>query len=185
MGWQTLVARRVISSAESLDGPFHQPERPHPQVDLQAAIDASDSLEHLLFRAVRSRAKSLLFPLALAVTLALASSPSRDWSIALSLAAVGLLIGLFDHILGTGPFFTGRGGLATHLILEVLGPPLAEVAAAARALHDAIRGLAPVSRQELLGNLSRSHPLTAAAAESSWTLVPKSVRGEIGRRGLA
>lgn len=185
MGWKGLVARRVISSAESLDGPFHQPERPHPTVDLQAAIDATDSLERLLVRAVRARSKSLLFPLALALTLALASSPSRDWSIAVSLAAVGLLIGLFDHLWGTGPFPMGRAGFATYFILQVLGPPLSEVAAAARVLHDAIRGLAPVSRQELLGNLPCSHPLIAAAAESSWTLVPKSMRGEIGRGRLA
>jgi len=179
----SMLVRAPFAAVEGWVGPFYEPERAHPMVDLAEARMRTANLEALLARLVRARVRSLVILPILGVAFGIASIvmwPGQGaWLRAAAAVALGVGIGLVDHLISWGGWVTGYAGRSIA-VLFALGLNVDAIAEASRGLHDAILGLSGPDQQTLLGGLTVSgYPLVARAARTSWTLVPSSVRSEV------
>lgn len=168
----------LARAVETLDGPFYEPHRAYPAVTLADAVAALDALEFLFRRLAKARAWSLVYAPVLGAVLALLPIVGYRPGMRLLAFGIGVVAGLWDFTIGTSAPYSARS--VTRMIMVVLGPSFAQVRAAALTFHDAVIGLREDERLQLLGGLTSSgHSLVVAAIESSWTLVPSSMRDQV------
>jgi hypothetical protein len=177
----SMLVRAPFAAVEGWAGPFYEPQRPHPLVDLAEARKRAASLEVLLARLVRARVRSLVVPPALGVALGVASTlmwPGQGaWLRAAVAVAIGVGAGVIDHVIGWSGWVTAGRSI---VVLFALGLNVDAIAGAGRGLHDAALGLSGPDQLTFLGGLTKSgYPLVARVARTSWTLVPSSLRDEV------
>jgi hypothetical protein len=174
------LIRGPFRAVEGSVGPFYDPPRGHPSIDLAEAEARATDLETRLAKVVRVRSWSLAVPFTLSIAFAVAGAFGAIGGPGIAaVAALGFGTGLCDHFVGWSSWVTPATGRSfTALIAKSADPE--GIANAGRLVHDAVLGLTESERGVFLGGLSqRGNPLVAQVARTSWTLVPSSMRAVV------
>jgi len=183
-GWlrpDQVFIRSKFDSIEAALGPIHEPDRPRPMTDLATARDRAGELEALFSSLVaaeqRSRKTVPLVALVIAAFFLLISRLEAGLLAVAGAYAFGILLAAFD--LGIFWYMWPQGSRSFAYVYVRGVPTLESIGEASRGFHDAVRGLNDSDRHSFIADLSTDrYPLLAAAASTSWTLLPGVARDE-------